>query len=163
MSFVLEPSTAHAPAGFVFVRVVGDEDLYRVPGASPATVVPLSSGGGVPGLDTPGTPVPVTRRDAGSTWTLTTDTKAPAELRVRLTDVPGWHASIDGHALVIDPFAQVMMQMRVPAGRHTITVTYHPSTFRDGLVLAGLAVLGLVGAALWGPLRRRRRPMLSRR
>ena len=162
VSFVLEPLGAHVPAGLSFVRIVGDEELYRVPGAGAATVVPLAAGGGAPGLDAPGVPVPVLRRDRGSTWTLTTDTKGPAVVRLRLTDVPGWHAEVDGHPVAISPFAQVMMQVRVPAGRHTVTVRYGPTTFDLGLGLAALAAVGLVVATAWGSLRRRSRPVLSR-
>ena len=67
-------------------------------------------------------------------------------LRLRLTDVPGWHASIDGRPVPLQSFAGVMLQIEVPAGRHTIELYYWPATFTAGLVLAGCAVVGLAGA-----------------
>ena len=81
-----------------------------------------------------------------SSWKLRTDATSPQVLRLRLTDVPGWRASIDGRTVPLQDFAGVMLQLNVPAGRHTVELNYWPASFTIGLVLAGCAVLGLVGA-----------------
>ena len=72
--------------------------------------------------------------------------RQPTGLRLRLTDVPGWNATIDGRPVPLQNFAGVMLQLKVPAGRHTIELNYWPATFTIGLVLAGCAVVGLAGA-----------------
>jgi uncharacterized membrane protein YfhO len=82
-------------------------------------------------------------------------------LRLRLTDVPGWHATIDGRPLPLERYAGVMLQARLPAGRHVVELHYRPSAFDDGLVLAALAVVGLVVVPLAARLRRRARPGVS--
>ena len=77
-------------------------------------------------------------------------------VRLRLTDVPGWHATIDGRPLPLTTFAGVMLQARVPPGRHTIELHYWPATFTWGIVLAAMAAIGLVAALVIDALRRRR-------
>ncbi len=145
VSFVLERAGTPGPRGGVFDRAVGDEDLYRIPDAAVATLTPLAVGGRLPADDAPGTPVTVTHPDPSS-WKLHSDADSPQVLRLRLTDVPGWHASIDGRPVPLQRFAGLMLQLEVPAGRHTIELYYWPATFTIGLVLAGCAVLGLAGA-----------------
>jgi hypothetical protein len=155
VAFVLEPRRGRGPKGAVFDKVVGNEDLYRIPGAAPATLSVLGANGGLPGPDAPGTPVAVTHPDPAS-WALTTDAPGPRVLRLRLTDVPGWHASIDGRPLALSPFAGVMLQARLPLGRHHIELHYWPDTFSVGLVLAGMSLAGLLGALVIGEVRGRR-------
>ena len=149
-----EPGTP-GPQGGVFDKTVGDEDLYRIPDAGAATLTPLAAGGRLPADDAPGTPVTVTHPNPSS-WKLASDADSPQVLRLRLTDVPGWHASIDGRPVPLRTFAGVMLQVEVPAGRHTIELYYWPATFTIGLVLAGCAVVGLAGASAVSWDRRRR-------
>ena len=66
--------------------------------AAAATLSPVGADGRAPGLDAPGAPVAVTHPDPAS-WKLVTDGAHEAELRLHLTDVPGWHATIDGRLL----------------------------------------------------------------
>ena len=49
ISYVLEPHGKPGPAGSVFDTTVGTEDLYRIPGASLATVTPIPASGSLPG------------------------------------------------------------------------------------------------------------------
>ena len=44
VGYVLEFRGHPGPAGSVFVGAVGDEELYRIPGAASATLVPTPSG-----------------------------------------------------------------------------------------------------------------------
>ena len=92
---------------------------------------------------------------------MTTNSDVSSVLRLRLTDVPGWHATIDGRPLALDRFSGIMLQARIPAGRHTIELHYWPETFSLGIALALCAVAGLVlvpiGLSLRLRLLRRRR------
>ena len=157
VGFVIEPVGAPGPKGGVYERRVGNGDLYRIPGAAAATVSPLDADGGVPATTAPGTPVPVTH-PAPSTWELTTHAVEPQILRLRLTDVPGWHATIDGQPVPVQRFARVMLQVAVPAGRHQVTLSYWPSAFTLGIVLAAGAAIGLLSALVVDHRRHRRRP-----
>ena len=104
-----------------------------------------------------GTPVKVIHSDPAS-WKLVSDADSRQVLRLRLTAVPGWHASIDGRPVPLQRFAGVMLQVEVPAGRHTVELYYWPATFTAGLVFAGCAIVGLLAAAAIGWDRRRRHP-----
>ncbi len=78
-------------------------------------------------------------------------------LRLRLTDEPGWHATIDGHSLVLTPYAGVMMQARIPPGHHLIEVKYWPFLFTLGIVVAASCVVLLVAASTMTLIVRRRK------
>ena len=155
VSFVIEPAGAPGPQGGVYDRMVGDDVLYRIPGAAAATVSPVKADGSLPAATAPGTPVPVSH-SSPSAWEVTTRSTGPQVLRLRLTDVPGWHAAIDGRPVPIQRFAGVMLQVEVPAGRHTVTLHYWPSSFTVGIVLATCAAVGLLSALVVD--HRRRRP-----
>jgi hypothetical protein len=156
VSYVLEPHGAPGPSGGVFERTINDEDLYRIPGASAATLTPLAPGERLPGPDAMGTPVAVSYPGPGS-WRMRTDASRAQVLRLRLTDVPGWRATLDGKPLALDTFSGVMLQARVPAGSHTIELHYWPTTFTAGIVLAALGACVLLAASLAGRVRRGRR------
>jgi hypothetical protein len=161
VGYILEPHGAPGPPGGVFDRTIGDEDLYRVPGAAAATLSPLTPGGGLPRSDAPGAPVAVSYPGPAS-WKLVTHSTRASVVRLRLTDLPGWHATVDGRALPLLPFSGVMMQARVPAGTHTIELHYWPETFTAGLVLAGASVVGLSVLVLLGARRSRSRATQAR-
>ena len=135
----------------------GSSRLYRVPGAATATLVPETSAHRWPGPDAAGPAVPFTRPDAGS-WTVTTTSARAGVLRLRLTDVPGWHATIDGRPLELHSFLGIMFQARIPRGHHVIELRYWPKAFSVGIVVAGASVVGLVAyPVLTGLYLRRRR------
>ena len=156
VSFVLEPANARGPTGAVFDRMIGNEQLYRIPGAAVATLSPFGPGGAVPGLDAPTTPLQVTNPNPAAV-TVHTDAPTPQLLRLRLTDVPGWHATLDGKPLALTPYAGIMMQARVPPGRHVIELHYWPATFTAGIALAICAVVGLCASAVVVVVAQRRR------
>jgi hypothetical protein len=157
VEFVLESDGAARPKGAIFDRRIGDEDLYRIPDSGEATLTPESPAGRVPPVDALGTPVKVDH-PSPSSWRIVTRGHGDQVLRLRLTDEPGWRATIDGHPLVLSPYAGVMMQAHVPAGRHVIEVEYWPSLFTLGLVLAGCCgVLLVASSALALKIRRSER------
>ena len=155
ISYVLEPSGVPGPKGSVFVRKLGDEDLYRVPGAAAATLVGLRPDGSLPGKYASGAPVRVTHPKPG-TWRMVTNTTTPSVLRLRLTDVPGWRATIDGKPVDVSSFARIMLQVRVPPGRHVVELQYWPKTFSVGIILAFCAVFGLAVLLILAWIRSRR-------
>ena len=156
VSYILEFHGAPGPKGTVDVGRIGGEDLYRVPATTAdAILVPAPKSRALPPDDARGTPVaPASSNPAR--WTLVVAPPRPAVLRLHLTDVPGWHASIDGKPLVLESFSSVMLQARIPAGRHVIVLSYWPDTFTAGIVLAALSAVGLATALVIGGVRRRR-------
>ncbi len=156
VEFVLEGRGAPGPQGGVFVSRVGDEDLYRIPGAAPATITPLPASGRLPSNFVPGAPVGVTH-PSPSVWNLTTRSATEAVLRLRLTDVPGWHATLDGRPLHLQQFSGVMLQALVPPGRHSVELHYWPTTFTAGIVLAACSVVALISVPLVARARHRQR------
>jgi hypothetical protein len=146
--YILEPHGAHGPIGAQFVASVGNgEDVYHVPGASAATLTAIPVDGVLPPDDATGTPVAV-RYPSPSTWHMTLDVKRPSVLRLHLTDVPGWHATVNGRPLALTSFAGIMMQARLPPGHDVVQLSYWPTSFTIGLVLFAVAVIGLSIAAI---------------
>jgi hypothetical protein len=156
VSYVLEVHDAKGPVGSSFVDSIGGEDLYHIPGAAAATIVPAPSARVLPADDAAGTPVTVHHPNP-ATWSIVTDAATPAVLRLRLTDVPGWHATIDGRPLALQEFSGVMLQARIPPGRHSISVHYWPRAFSLGLVLAACSAVGLFIAGFLEWTRRKSR------
>ncbi len=158
VGFVIEPHTSRGPTGAVFDRKIGNELLFRIPDAGEATLTPITRGR-LPALSAAGNVLPVSHPDPAS-WTLHTDASTTQELRLRLTDVPGWHATIDGRPLALRGFAGVMLQATVPPGSHVVELHYWPDTFTVGIVLAVIsAVVLALGVALTQWRRRRVRPV----
>jgi hypothetical protein len=162
VGFVLVAHGHPGPRGAVFDRVIANEDLYRIPGAAAATLSALSPSGQMPSANAPGQPAPVTHPGPAA-WKLVTRATTPQVLRLRLTDVPGWHATIDGRPLALERFSGVMLEARIPPGRHTIELHYWPPAFTAGIVLALCSLFGLVLAVVIATIRRRRRLSFSSR
>ncbi len=156
VGFVLEDRGSRGPRGGVFVKTIGDEDLYRIPNSGAATLTPLSRHGALPPVHVVGTVVPVSY-PSPSSWTITTDASTAQVLRLRLNNTPGWQATINGQPLRLSPFADVMLQARIPPGHHTIELHYWPGSFTVGIVLAAIATVLLVVAVAVGEVRSRRR------
>ncbi len=154
VGYVLVSHGAEGPTGAVFVRQVDDEDLYRIPGSSAATLTPATPGGGYPPAGAEGTPVAVSH-PSPSRWRIETSSPTDQVLRLHLTEQDGWHATIDGRALATAPYADVMIQARVPAGRHVIELSYWPPLFTVGLVVAVCCIIVLTVASLAAGRRRR--------
>jgi hypothetical protein len=154
VAFVLTSAGQPAPPGEVYIRHVGDEVLYRIPGSGEATLAPLS-GNELPPDNVTGTPVAVSH-PSPSQWHVTTSTDSPQVLRLHLTNTPGWKATIDGRPLALEPYAGMMLQARIPAGHHTIELRYWPGALTEGIVLAVVALLFLIGLLVASSIRRRR-------
>jgi hypothetical protein len=154
VGFILIRPGHKSPSGTVGVGYVGDEVLFAVPGAAQATWVARPVPGVEPALDAPGTPIAVTHSDPAR-WRLVTDDAAPGVVRLHLTDVPGWHATIDGRPLQLSRYGGVMLQADVPAGHHVVELSYLPRAFTIGVVLALVSVAALSAAVIVRWWRRR--------
>ena len=155
ISYLLEPSGVPGPSGTVFDRRLGDEDLYRVPGAAAATLVALRQDGSLPDKYTDGEPVTVSHPNPDA-WRMVTHGNATSVLRLRLSNVPGWHATVDGEPVDVSPFASTMLQVRVPPGRHVVELHYWPETFSVGIIVAFCSVVGLATLLILARIRSRR-------
>jgi hypothetical protein len=156
VSYVLEPLGSLGPIGGVFDKKIGGELLYRIPGSSPATLTPLSPSGALPADDAAGVPIAVSRPGPAS-WRVETRSGTTQVLRLHLTDTPGWHATIDGRALALQNYNTIMLQAKIPPGRHVIELSYWPASFSEGIFLAVIAALALITAPFIAMIRRRRR------
>jgi len=158
--YVLEAPRHHRPSGqSIIIGQIGTEKLVFIPGSAPATSSPVPAGGGPLPIDAPATPLAVTNPDPAS-WRVVVDGTAPSIVRLRLTAVPGWHATMDGRSLTMHTWASgLMLEAQVPAGHHVVELHYWPAAFSAGLAVAGVTVVGLVLAVPAGVIlgRRRRR------
>ena len=60
---------------------------------------------------------------------------------------PGWRATLDGEPAPLLAANYILRAVPVPAGRHTVTMTYRPVTFLLGLYLSLAAVSLLLAIA----------------
>ena len=64
-----------------------------------------------------------------------------------------------GQAAAVRPADVLFQAVQVPAGRHRLTLSYEPVSFKLGVaatVLGLILTAGLALSALWRPIRRRR-------
>ncbi len=155
IGYVLEAPGAPGPRGGTYVGTFAGEGLYRVPGAGAAVLVAAPTQG-QPAAGASGRPVPVSTPNP-STWRVVTDAPGPTVLRLHLTDVPGWRATVDGAPLALRRWSGLMLEARIPAGHHVVVVTYWPRAFTEGLVAAALAAACLVASVVIDGTRRRGR------
>ncbi len=153
VGYVLELAGTPGPTGSVLAARIGNEDLYRIPGAAAATFTPSA---GTHETAPRSSPVSVSHPDP-ATWSMTTVAPVPGTLQLRLTDVPGWTATVDGSAVPLHQAAGVMLRLEVPAGRHRVELHYWPRLFTLGIGLAALSALALVLAGAWACRTARRR------
>ena len=140
VSYVLEPDSAPPAEGMDLVEHVGDEYLLRVPGGGVAT----SERQGQP-PDSPSAQVIPVSYPKPSSIEVRTSSRAPTTLFLHVTDDPGWHADVDGHAVPLQEWSGLMMKVELMPGRHVVTVTYMPDSFLLGLGFALVALFALSG------------------
>ena len=133
VSWLLLPPRRAAPAGTTFVEKVAGQRLYHVPGSSQFSVQPAAGGA-----------VTSAAQSFAGSYDLTVSDTAAVRLVARVTDVPGWHASIDGKPATLLAFDGVMQSLAVPAGHHEVRLWYEPHTLFDGVLIALAAALGLL-------------------
>ena len=77
---------------------------------------------------------------------------SPALLVVAQSFFPAWHASLDGHPVIIWPANYAFQAVAVPAGNHALVLVY-----RDGFFYTGAAISAVTLAVCFLLFRRLRR------
>jgi hypothetical protein len=159
VSDVLEPAGGPALRGATLVASVGGESLYAVAGSSRATLVPLDRTGGTAAevASASGQRLAPSYFTSSGALALRVDAQVDSLLVLRVTDVPGWHATIDGRPIPLHSYGGVLMAARVPSGRHIVQLTYWPSLFRDGLFVSLVMAVAIVCLLVVAAVSRRRR------
>lgn len=67
-------------------------------------------------------------------------------LVLRDTFHPSWHVDVDGTPADMVPANLLYRAVALPPGRHTVRFTYRPRALIDGLMIAGLTLMGLLFA-----------------
>jgi uncharacterized membrane protein YfhO len=65
---------------------------------------------------------------------------------------PGWRAAVDGQPAEIQIANFAFRAVYIPAGEHTITMQFVPTSTPWGIAIMLLTVALLAGAALWQPV-----------
>jgi hypothetical protein len=151
IQWILQPTRVFLPPppGTRYVGSFAGERLYEVPGAARFSLMPDGGRGTFE-------PVPSVH-PVSSSWTLTVDASAPSKLVMRVTDVPGWHASIDGRALPLYRYEDIMLEAPVPAGRYVVHFWYMPRRLVIATWLALVTLALLLSWVFWPQVRRRSR------
>lgn len=155
VSFVIEPPGSPGPPGTRRIAVLRGEGLYAVPDSGRATLVALGAKN-APVVERASQPSP-------TTWRIDVSATHPSLLELRISDVPGWQAQIDGRPLRLESFDAAMLEARVPSGHYVVTLKYWPQTFGIGLALAATALVALTCALIVGALRLQRSGRRHRR
>jgi hypothetical protein len=78
------------------------------------------------------------------------DTSAAGLLLISEAYYPGWRAEIDGRPATLMRADYALEGLPVEAGRHTVTLSYDPASFKIGVALTLLSVVGLLVIATLG-------------
>ena len=156
--WILEPEGVPGPAGARLAVRLGGQDLWKVPRSWQTSVAPFGTPVGSP-------------RESGVRFRWRTPSDGTANItvhsasvvRIRILRVPGWSATIDGHPAPLRSFSGAMMQLVVQRGHHVLALTYLPTSFVVGLIVAGSSLLLLLAfvvvahrAQTWERTRRNR-------
>lgn len=60
----------------------------------------------------------------------------------------GWHATLDGKEIPIYKTDYLLRGMQVPAGEHTLTLRFEPTSYTIGVTLAWISLIIQIGLAL---------------
>lgn len=100
-------------------------------------------------LPAPRSPFPAPRFTAQpSHLTLQVTTDAPALLILSEIDYPGWQATVDGQSSPILRADYTLRAVPIPAGEHTVELTFRPFSFFSGAVITVLSLV-VIGAVLF--------------
>lgn len=94
--------------------------------------------------------VTVVSRQAGNV-DLEVNAARSAEVVILQSYAPGWKATVDGHRTGILAADVLFQAVRVPAGRHQVSLVYWPSSVPIGIGLTGAGLLLVVLFLLFDP------------
>ncbi|PIT98552.1 MAG: hypothetical protein COT71_00035 [Candidatus Andersenbacteria bacterium CG10_big_fil_rev_8_21_14_0_10_54_11] len=69
------------------------------------------------------------------------NTKKSANLIIRDSYYPGWHATVDGMTVSVQRTEDIFRRIDLPAGRHTLVLEYKPVTLLLGIIVSLGALL----------------------
>ena len=147
------PARTH---GSVLAARIGNEGVWRVPGAGPATLSPLDRRRRLPGRrrarhpcrrHPPRTGAVGRRHRCQETWKCSGCASPTSPGGTPQSTAGPWRCTA---------YAGVMLEARVPAGRHHIELHYWPDDFSTGLVVAAAALVILLVAVVGSRGRRPR-------
>lgn len=133
ISWLLVAPRRPGPHGASYVETLAGQRLYHVAGSSRFSLQPAAAG-----------VVASSSQPFAGTYTVEVHDTAASTVVARITDVPGWHASIDGRPAKLYRFGGIMQSLLVPRGDHRIRLWYEPSELRTGVVIALSAALTLL-------------------
>jgi len=87
---------------------------------------------------------------------VTVRTAVPAIVLVRNSFDAHWHATVDGRPAPVLPADEIDQAVPVPAGRHTVVLTYRDASIGFGMLGSAVALAALLGTAVWRRRRDRR-------
>lgn len=139
---VISPSLIEVPNASAAASTMGSDPLGPVVvegccGTSPARA-------SAPSLQ----PVTVLSRDQG-TMTLRVTMPQDGVVVVLQSYAAGWSAAVDSHPVDIHPADVLFQAVSVPAGSHSITLRYWPTSFAVGMTVSAVSVI--IVALLCGP------------
>lgn len=79
------------------------------------------------------------------TYLVNVHTAKPASMIVRVTNVPGWHAIVNGKSVKLTAWHDIMQKLQVPAGTSLVKIYYWPKYFTYGV---WLGILGFVAISI---------------
>jgi hypothetical protein len=143
------------PRALVVHRAIAAPDhgaalaALRAPSFDPATTVVVEGGEALQA--TPSAPAAIHVESFGlNEIRLRVDTPADAYLVLSEVWYPGWHASVDGAPAPVLRANYAFRAVPLGPGQHQVVLTFAPGSWRLGLAISGLTLLGL-GA--WGLVR----------
>ena len=98
--------------------------------------------------------VTVTRRAAGEI-DLSVTAQSSATIVVEQSFAPGWEATVDGRPVTIEAADVLFQSVQVPAGAHSIHLSYRPSSVIVGELLSALGLAALIVMTAFPLLARR--------
>ena len=155
VSFVLGPVGSATPTGTRRVGEIGGENLFQVPASGTVMLKAIGSRASLLKGDSRAVRV---RYGGGGRVTFAVKLAHSESVRINVTDLPGWRATVDGRAVALHPTHGLYFLARLPAGTDRVTLTYWPRLFSVGLVLAVVAalILAVGGLLRLMPVARRR-------
>ena len=84
-----------------------------------------------------------------TSYTLRLNTPNPAKLTIRITDVPGWHVSANGHSLPLHHAPGDLMSANLPAGTKRVSLSYQPTLLTVGESLAAISLAALLVCGIY--------------
>lgn len=136
-----EPGATHWMTSLTWQKIRAYASMVEAP-ASAVSSIKHDPAGSSPGSTT-------VRQYTPGHVLLDVNATRPGLLIVAESYYPGWRATLDGQPIEILRANYLSQGVVAPQGRHTVELKYEPDSFRNGALLSGLGLLGLLGLGLW--------------